>query len=98
MKSLKSMSLDDLIALRHDVGRMLDKHAAAIRDQLAKVENGAAAPLPSRSRKASRKGRRAPIKYRNPKNRTQVWSGRGRRPLWLVPLLKAGRKLASFEV
>lgn len=37
-----------------------------------------------------RKGKRGPatIKYRNPKDPTQTWTGRGRKPSWLVDALK----------
>jgi DNA-binding protein H-NS len=40
----------------------------------------------------------APIKCRNPKDPSQTWSGRGRKPNWLVAALKKGAKLDSFAV
>lgn len=36
--------------------------------------------------------------YRNPDRPTQVWSGRGLRPRWLVFQLAAGRTLDEFQV
>ena len=41
----------------------------------------------------SRKGSRAPAtaKYRNPADATDTWSGRGRRPLWFVAAIAAGK-------
>lgn len=36
--------------------------------------------------------------YRNPDHPTQVWSGRGLRPRWLVFQLAAGRKLDEFRI
>ncbi len=38
------------------------------------------------------------IKYRNPEDPTQGWSGRGRKPNWLLNYLEAGRSLEEFEV
>ncbi len=38
------------------------------------------------------------IKYRNPKDASQTWSGRGRKPNWLVGALKKGAKIESFAV
>lgn len=44
---------------------------------------------PTRGGKAA-KGPKAGVapKYRNPKNASQTWSGRGKRPLWFVEALK----------
>lgn len=36
--------------------------------------------------------------YRNPDESTQIWSGRGLRPRWLVFQLAAGRKLDEFRI
>jgi DNA-binding protein H-NS len=36
-------------------------------------------------------------KYRNPKDTSQTWTGRGRKPNWLVEALGQGAKLESFE-
>jgi DNA-binding protein H-NS len=35
-------------------------------------------------------------KYRNTKNADEVWSGRGRMPLWLGAEIKAGRDREEF--
>jgi DNA-binding protein H-NS len=37
-------------------------------------------------------------KYANPENRSDTWTGRGRKPNWLVERLKKGAKLADFEI
>ena len=37
-------------------------------------------------------------KYRNPKDPSQTWAGRGRQPLWLVDALKKGQKIENFLV
>lgn len=38
------------------------------------------------------------LKYRNPKDASQTWTGRGRKPNWLVEALNGGAKLESFRV
>ena len=38
------------------------------------------------------------VKYRNPKDASQTWSGRGRKPNWLVEALKKGAKIETFAV
>jgi DNA-binding protein H-NS len=47
-----------------------------------------------------RGGKRAAsgAKYRNPKDSSQTWTGRGRKPNWLVEAVNQGAKLESFEV
>jgi DNA-binding protein H-NS len=37
-------------------------------------------------------------KYANPEDKTDRWTGRGRKPNWLVARLKKGAKLADFEI
>lgn len=37
-------------------------------------------------------------KYRNPVEPFETWSGRGKRPRWLVSALKAGRTIDDFKI
>ena len=37
-------------------------------------------------------------KYANPENKLDTWTGRGRKPNWVVERLKKGAKLADFEI
>ena len=37
-------------------------------------------------------------KYANPENKTDTWTGRGRKPNWLVDRLKKGAKLNDFAI
>lgn len=46
--------------------------------------------------KAPRKGKKVAVKYRNPADPTQTWTGRGRKPKWLVEALEKGGKLERF--
>ena len=48
-------------------------------------------------KRGGRKGTVA-VKYRNPKVSSQTWTGRGRKPNWLVDAVKKGAKLESFRV
>lgn len=44
------------------------------------------------------KGRKLPPLYRNPKNHSETWAGRGNRPRWLVAALKQGKKLKALAI
>ena len=47
--------------------------------------------------RGSRRGKLA-AKYANPDDRSQTWTGRGRRPDWLLARLKKGEKLEKFAI
>jgi DNA-binding protein H-NS len=45
----------------------------------------------------TKRGRsKSAAKYANPDDRSQTWSGRGRKPNWLVARLKKGAKMEDF--
>jgi DNA-binding protein H-NS len=48
--------------------------------------------------RTSKAGGKVAVKYRNPDNPTDTWTGRGRQPKWLVAALKKGAKLDDFSV
>ena len=48
-----------------------------------------------KTRKAALK---ASPKYRNPENPQEVWTGRGRKPLWVKEALRSGAALEDFQI
>jgi DNA-binding protein H-NS len=52
----------------------------------------------SGAKSSSRKGSSVPIKYRDPSNSNNKWTGRGMKPKWLKELLDQGRNLKDFEI
>lgn len=66
-------------------------HGIALQQAAGK---GAAAAAKRRGRKPGSSklaGRKIAPKYRNPKDKEQTWTGRGRMPLWAAELHAAGR-------
>lgn len=50
---------------------------------------------------ASGRGRgrsKSAAKYANPDNRAETWTGRGRKPNWLIARMKKGAKLEDFAI
>ena len=92
--SLTSMSVDALLKLREDVGKVLSQKAAQLEEQLSSL--GAELGSGQRGRPSGMKGRRVPVKYRDKEGNT--WAGRGAQPVWLREKLKAGAKLEDFAV
>lgn len=42
--------------------------------------------------------KKVPIRYRNPENLNETWTGRGKKPRWLVAKLEIGYNIEDFEV
>jgi DNA-binding protein H-NS len=96
--SLSSMSVEQLLKLRDDVGRMLSQKAVRLEEQLSMLgaDVGAGGRGRPPGRRSAMKGRKVPIKYRDRSGNT--WAGRGAQPRWLREKLKAGAKLEDFAV
>ena len=84
---LKRMSAQELVALRARIDAILpakqQDERRVVRDkleELAQKHGFRAADLFGRASKGSKV---AP-KYRNPKNPSESWSGRGRKPRWMM--------------
>jgi DNA-binding protein H-NS len=92
--NLASMSVDALLKLREDVGKVLSQKAVQLEKQLSML--GAEVGTGRRGRRSAMKGRKVPIKYRDRSGDT--WAGRGAQPVWLREKLKAGAKLEDFAV
>jgi DNA-binding protein H-NS len=92
--SLASMSVEALLKLRDDVGKVLSQKAVQLEQQLSKLggEGGGG----RRGRGSAMKGRKVPAKYRDKEGNT--WAGRGAQPVWLREKLKAGAKLEDLAV
>jgi len=102
---LKTMTFDDLVALRDSVVRVISDKAASTRreleQRLAAIEGlgvSSAGKRGPKARGSKLKGRKVAPKYRNPNNRAETWAGRGATPRWLRALLKGGHKLEEFAI
>jgi DNA-binding protein H-NS len=100
-KQLQSMSIDELWDFYEKVDSMLaDKlqaEKAKLEERLHRIEG-------RRIEGSTIEGRvRRPYppvlpKYKNPRNPTEIWSGRGKQPLWVREQLEAGKKLDQFLI
>jgi DNA-binding protein H-NS len=90
--NLGSMSVEALLELRDEVGKVLNQKAVQLQSQLSMLGG----EIKNRGRQSSMKGQKVPIKYRDKEGNT--WAGRGAQPVWLREKLKAGAKLEDFAV
>lgn len=101
------MSLDDLWSLHEEISgilsdrikvekRELEKRLAVLGGGMAVLADSSGAGV-SPAGKQRRKYPRVLPKYRNPQT-SETWSGRGKRPRWLVAAMKSGRRIEDFRI
>jgi DNA-binding protein H-NS len=90
--NLGSMSVEALIKLRDEIGKVLSQKAVQLQNELSRLGG----EIVGRSRRSPMKGRKVAIKYRDRSGNT--WAGRGAQPVWLREKIKAGAKLEDFAV
>jgi DNA-binding protein H-NS len=100
---MNAMSVDELWSLHEEISallssrileekRILEQRLAVLKRGSAVAESSGAAPKPVR-----RKYPKVLPRYRNPES-FETWSGRGKRPRWLVAAMEAGRDMQEFLI
>ena len=98
-KQLKSMSTDQLMDLYQKVqltlADKLQAEKAKIEERLRRVKSVGGVVTRDRLRRPY-----PPVlpKYKNPRSPTEIWSGRGKQPLWVREQLEAGKNLDQFLI
>jgi DNA-binding protein H-NS len=106
---LDNLSIEELEQVISDARRLIEeKREEAVARARADIERIAASTGysledllgmgKSRSRTPARSQKAVAEKYRNPRDPSQSWSGRGKRPRWLQDLLHQGATLESLQV
>jgi DNA-binding protein H-NS len=97
---LEKMPTRKLESLRAEVEAMIASKVAERREEL-QSQLSALLEISGHgngTRRGHAKTRNVAAKYRNPKNADEVWSGRGRMPLWLGAEIKAGKDREEFLI
>jgi DNA-binding protein H-NS len=95
---LDKMSLKELMSLQGKIEAAIEEKRVSERGEMrAKMEEMAKASGFSVAELFGGRGKRGKVapKYRNPKDPSQTWTGRGRRPNWLV---EAGGDMKRFLI
>jgi DNA-binding protein H-NS len=99
--NVDKMSLKDLVELEGKV----QKAISVARDrERVEVKQALAALAEKRGFSVSElfggrgRGKSSAAKYANPDNKSETWTGRGRKPNWLVAKLSKGAKLTDFTI
>jgi DNA-binding protein H-NS len=101
---LETMDFNELWRFHEELTKILSKKITAEKLELEKrlarlnPEQISAEGTESKSDRPRRKYPKVLPKYRNPSARTEMWSGRGKQPRWLVEALRSGHKLEDFLI
>lgn len=103
--NVEKMTLKDLVDLNQRVQKAIvvakERERAEIKQkiaQLAETSGFSVGELFGAKASAGRSKSTGVAKYRNPDNPSETWTGRGRKPNWLVGRLAKGAKLDDFEI
>ncbi|WP_130470909.1 H-NS family nucleoid-associated regulatory protein [Candidatus Magnetaquicoccus inordinatus] len=107
VSAISDMSLEDLMAFNVEVESLINRRQHNLRKELYEqmmtlVSNAGFTSLDEvlavqkARRVRSDKGIKTFPRYRNPADNTQTWSGRGRRPQWVVNYLSQGGDLQAL--
>ncbi len=102
------MSLKELVELEAKVQKAIaaarDREKTHLKEKMAEMAKTHGFSVNElfgggRGAKGAGKGKSLGVaKYANPENKSDTWTGRGRKPNWLLDRLKKGSKLADFEI
>jgi DNA-binding protein H-NS len=70
--------------LKQKITEMVDSRGFSVSDLFGSAKGG--------------RGKSVAAKYANPDNRAETWTGRGRKPNWLVAKLAKGASMDDFAV
>ncbi|MGL4321603.1 MAG: H-NS family nucleoid-associated regulatory protein [Paracoccaceae bacterium] len=100
---LNKMSLKELKDLQSQVNKAVTsfedrrrKEALAEIEEVARAKGFTLSELTGTA--VPRKRAPATAKYANPANKSDTWSGRGRKPRWVEAALKSGKSLADLSI
>jgi DNA-binding protein H-NS len=102
--NVDKMSLKEITDLEAKLAKVKsharDKAKSDLRDKIEKLVDGSGftvAEIFGFATKGKGRGKSA-AKFANPDNRSETWTGRGRKPNWLVAKLKKGAKAEDFSL
>jgi DNA-binding protein H-NS len=102
INGLDKMSYAELLKLQERIdaaiGVKRSEEVAATKEALRALAEKSGFDITELYGKRGYKRGSSGAKYRNPKDASQTWTGRGRKPNWLVDALKKGGKIESFAI
>lgn len=99
--NIDKLTLKELIELEAKVQKAIstarDRERAEVKQALAQLAEKRGFSV-SELFGGRGRGKSSAAKYANPDNKAETWTGRGRKPNWLVAKLNKGAKLSDFAI
>jgi DNA-binding protein H-NS len=99
---LEKMSIEELKSLKamidHTIERRREENRAEVKKKIAMIAEEHGFSVDELMGRGKGKKGTSAAKFRNPANPAQTWTGRGRKPQWLIEGLAAGAKLEQFQI
>lgn len=99
---LNNLSLDELASIQKDAQNLIKtKQKQKIQEaygEFQKIAKELGVSIEDILKVGKTIKNKRPIRYQNPNNKAEVWSGQGRKPGWLVAELDKGKTLESFLI
>ena len=101
--NVDKMSLKDLLDLEIKVKKAIagarERERIEMKQKVESLVAGAGLSVQELfGGRSANKGKTVAPKYINPENRSETWTGRGRKPRWLVAKLGKGSKMTDFAI
>jgi DNA-binding protein H-NS len=100
--SVDKLSLKELVALEAKLVSAIEvarsKERAELKQKMADLAETHGFSVSELFGKLGGKKSASAAKYANPEDKSDTWTGRGRKPFWLVRRLKKGAKISDFEI
>jgi DNA-binding protein H-NS len=105
MKSnLAELDENELAVMIESAQRLLrDRQDGKRKEGIVKIKEiaasiGVTVEITEPGRSMVRKGGKVAVKYQNPANPADKWTGRGMKPKWLREMIEQGRSLEEFAI
>lgn len=99
---LENLDVEQLRAITENAQQLIDqKQHQRLYDaymQFEQIAEDADSSIDEILKAGEKLEKKRSIKYRNTDNSEETWTGRGRKPTWLVEALAAGRELNEFAI
>ncbi len=102
-RDLDKMSVKQLNALEAELATMKlrkqDEERTALKAKIEKLARDAGFSIKELFGSGKRNGhKKVAVKFANPENKDETWTGRGRKPRWLAAKIKTGAKMEEFAL
>ncbi len=100
--NIDKFTLKDLLDLQDKVEKAIvaarDRERSEVKQKIEAIAQTAGFSLSDLGFGGRVKAKMVIPKYVNPDNRSETWTGRGRKPNWLVTRLAKGAKIEEFSI